>query len=95
MAGGEILGWVVMAGGTVAVICWLDWIQRNLPDALGDDYSDADSRTAALLSALNDVGVKVGQPNQRAGRRLDGPTDLQNIEHSHNRPQSHFRTAVK
>jgi hypothetical protein len=83
VTGGEIFGWVVIAVGTVAAIAAFDFIQRNLPDALGDDYSDADSRTAALLGALNDVGVKVGQPNQRAGRRLDGPTDLQNTEQSH------------
>jgi hypothetical protein len=82
-----------MAGGTVAVICWLDWIQRNLPETLGDDYSDADSRTAALLSALNEkpaakfLGAGSREVRQRASALK--------TTRSHNRPQSHFRTLVK
>jgi hypothetical protein len=59
MASSDLYGWTVMAIGTVAGIAFLDFIQRNLPDALDDpsgDFSDADSRTASLRNALDDGG---------------------------------------
>jgi hypothetical protein len=56
----------------------------NLPDALDQDGRDiADGDWPHVPADLR--GVKAGQPNQRAGRRLNGPTDLLNIKQSHNR----------
>jgi hypothetical protein len=82
--GSDLFGWTVMAIGTVAGIAFLDFIQRNLPDALDQDGRDiADGDWPHVPADLR--GAKAGQPNQRAGRRLNGPTDLLNTEQSHNR----------
>jgi hypothetical protein len=65
-----------MAIGTVAGIAFLDFIQRNLPDALDDpsgDFSDADSWTASLRNALDDGGrtpAKMGGGEATSARGL-------------------------
>jgi hypothetical protein len=83
MDGGDYFGWTVMAIGTVAGIAFLDFIQRNLPDTLDQDGRDiADGDWPHVPADLR--GMKAGQP-KRAGRRLNGPTDLLNTEQSHNR----------
>jgi phage-related tail protein len=66
---GEIFGWIIMTGGTVAVICFIDFIQRNLPDTLSDEISDADTRTAALRNSLIDGGEKATAETSRAGEQ--------------------------
>jgi hypothetical protein len=76
MTGSDFFGWTVMAIGTVAGIAFLDFIQRNLPDALDDpsgDFSDADSRTASLRNALDDGGrtpARIGGGEATSARGL-------------------------
>jgi hypothetical protein len=46
-----------MGAGAYALVRWFDFTLRNPPDALdysGDEFSDADSRTASLCNIINE-----------------------------------------
>jgi hypothetical protein len=99
---GETISILLMLGAAGAVIAFLDWIQRNLPDALGNSprkVADDDCMTTPWGEVVTlhpeFRGVKADRHNGGGGR-LKEPIDLRGTELSHcSVPVSHSGTGGK
>jgi hypothetical protein len=87
MTGATVFAGVTILAATGALIAFGDWLLSNIPEAISDEFSDSDSRTAAIA---NDVGEATGG-NRITGGEGRNATCRSDIQGSHS--TSSVRTA--